>query len=170
MALIGCGFIGALMVAQPTGAGISVYALLALANAVLCAVRDLVGRRVRPEVPGMVVALSAAVVVLVGAAVAHLLLEDWVTPGAPAPPAARRRRPLPDLRPLLHLHGLPRRTDPHASRRSTIPSPLWAVISGLVVFGHLPNPLAIAGILLVVASGLAVVLFDDRRRRPAPAA
>ena len=35
MALIGCGFIGALMVAQPTGAGISVYALLALANAVV---------------------------------------------------------------------------------------------------------------------------------------
>ena len=47
---------------------------------------------------------------------------------------------------------------------------LWAVISGLVVFGHLPNALALAGILLVVASGLAVVLFDDRRRRPAPAA
>ena len=47
MALIGRGFLGALMVAQPTGAGISVYALLALANAVFCAARDLAGRRVR---------------------------------------------------------------------------------------------------------------------------
>ena len=122
MALIGVGFIGALMVAQPTGAGISVYALLALGNAVLCAVRDLVGRGVRPDVPGMVVALSAAVVVLAGAATAHLLLEDWVAPERPAPPAARRRRPLPDLRPLLHLHGLPGRPDPCSSRRSTIPS------------------------------------------------
>ena len=44
------------------------------------------------------------------------------------------------------------------------------MISGLVVFGHLPNALALGGILLVVASGLAVVLLDDRRRRPAPAA
>ena len=46
MALIGCGFIGALMVAQPTMQGISIYALLALANAVFCAARDLAGRRV----------------------------------------------------------------------------------------------------------------------------
>ena len=47
---------------------------------------------------------------------------------------------------------------------------VWAVISGLVVFGELPNALAIAGIALVVASGLAVVLLDARRRRPAPVA
>ena len=33
MALIGLGFIGAVMVAQPTMQGISIYALLALANA-----------------------------------------------------------------------------------------------------------------------------------------
>lgn len=49
MALISLGFAGAVMVAQPTGAGISFYALLALGNAVFCAVRDLVGRGVRPE-------------------------------------------------------------------------------------------------------------------------
>ena len=169
MALIGCGFIGALMVAQPTGAGISIYALLALGNAVLCAVRDLVGRRIRPEVPGMVVALSAAVVVLAGAATAHLLVEDWVAPDAPH---------------LLLLGGaglflifghffifMAYRVGP---TRMVAPFyysfTVWAVISGLVVFGHLPNPLAIAGIALVVASGLAVVLLDERRRRPAPVA
>ena len=67
MALIGLGFAGALMVAQPTAAGISIFALLALGNAVLCAARDLVGRRVAPTVPGVVVALSAALVVLIGA-------------------------------------------------------------------------------------------------------
>ena len=37
MALIGLGFAGALMVAQPTMQGISVYAVLALANAVFSA-------------------------------------------------------------------------------------------------------------------------------------
>ena len=169
MALIGVGFIGALMVAQPTGAGISVYALLALANAVLCAVRDVVGRGVRPDIPGMVVALSAAVVVLAGAGTAHLLLEDWVAP---------------DARHLLLLAGaglflifghffifMAYRVGPtHLVAPFYYSFTLWAVISGLVVFGHLPNALALGGILLVVASGLAVVLFDDRRRRPAPAA
>ena len=41
---------------------------------------------------------------------------------------------------------------------------------GLLVFGHLPNTLAIAGIVLVVASGLTIVLLDERKRRLAPAA
>jgi drug/metabolite transporter (DMT)-like permease len=44
------------------------------------------------------------------------------------------------------------------------------VIAGAVVFGHLPNPMALAGILLIVASGLAVVLLDARPGRPAPVA
>ena len=84
MALIGCGFLGALMVAQPSGAGISIFAALAIGNAVFCAVRDLIGRRLDPEIPGLVVALSAAVVVLGGATVAHLSLEDWVAPDGAA--------------------------------------------------------------------------------------
>ncbi|MGX7872676.1 EamA family transporter [Mesorhizobium sp. ORM6] len=80
MALIGLGFIGALMVAQPTMQGISVYALLALGNAALSAARDLAGRHVPAEVPGMIVAISAVVVVLVGAGAAHLASERWVVP------------------------------------------------------------------------------------------
>ena len=46
VSLIGLGFVGALMVAQPTLAGISVYALLAIGNAIFCAARDLSGRRI----------------------------------------------------------------------------------------------------------------------------
>jgi drug/metabolite transporter (DMT)-like permease len=42
---------------------------------------------------------------------------------------------------------------------------VWAVISGLLVFGQFPNALAVVGILLVVASGLTIVLLDGRRRR-----
>lgn len=80
MALIGLGFIGALMVAQPTMQGISVYALLALGNAALSAARDLAGRKVGADVPGMIVAMSAVLVVLVGAGAAHLVSEPWVMP------------------------------------------------------------------------------------------
>lgn len=79
-ALIGLGFIGAVMVAQPTMQGISVYALLALGNAAFAAARDLAGRRVAADVPGMIVAISAVVVVLVGSGAAHLMSERWVMP------------------------------------------------------------------------------------------
>ncbi len=169
MALIGAGFIGALMVAQPTMDGISIYAVLALANAVLCAVRDLVGRRVAAEVPALVVAMSAVVVVMVGAGVAHLVSEHWV---------------MPQWHHLLLLVGagvfligghfflfLSYRIGP-----TGVVAPFyyfftfWAVLSGLVVFQQFPNMLAISGIVLVVASGLTVVILDERKRRLVPVA
>ncbi|MEP6565684.1 MAG: DMT family transporter [Mesorhizobium sp.] len=164
MALIGLGFIGALMVAQPTMQGISVYALLALGNAALAAARDLAGRKVAAEVPGMIVAISAVVVVLAGAGIAHLVSERWV---------------MPETRHLLLIGGaglflifghffifMAYRVGP-----TSLVAPfyycftVWAVISGLVVFGQFPNALAVCGILLVVASGLTIVSLDERKRR-----
>ncbi|ESW70593.1 MULTISPECIES: DMT family transporter [unclassified Mesorhizobium] len=164
MALIGLGFIGAVMVAQPTMQGISVYALLALGNAALSAARDLAGRKVAADVPGMIVAISAVIVVLTGAGVAHLVSEQWVVP---------------EIRHLLLMGGaglflifghffifMAYRVGP-----TSVVAPfyycftVWAVISGLVVFRQLPNALAICGILLVVASGLTIVSLDERKRR-----
>ncbi|WP_352851062.1 DMT family transporter [Mesorhizobium sp. M0437] len=164
LALIGLGFIGAVMVAQPTMQGISVYALLALGNAALSAARDLAGRKVAADVPGMIVAISAVIVVLAGAGVAHLVSEQWVVP---------------EIRHLLLMGGaglflifghffifMAYRVGP-----TSVVAPfyycftVWAVISGLVVFRQLPNALAIGGILLVVASGLTIVSLDERKRR-----
>lgn len=169
MALIGLGFIGAIMVAQPTMQGISIYAVLALANAVLCAVRDIAGRRIAAEVPGMIVAMSAIIVVLIGAGAMHLATEQWVVPQGHH---------------LLLLAGagfflifghffifMAYRVGP-----TGVVAPFyyfftfWAVLSGLVVFGQFPNALAISGIVLVVAAGLTIVLLDERKRRLAPVA
>ncbi|TSE12448.1 DMT family transporter [Mesorhizobium intechi] len=164
MALIGLGFIGALMVAQPTMQGISVYALLALGNAALAAARDLAGRHVPTEVPGMIVAISAVVVVLIGAGAAHLASERWV---------------MPEARHLLLLAGaglflifghffifMAYRVGPTSAVAPFYYCfTVWAVISGLLVFGQFPNTLAVCGILLVVASGLTIVSLDQRKRR-----
>lgn len=169
MWLIGIGFAGALMVAQPTGAGISVYALLALGNAVACAARDLVGRQVPAAVPGVVVALSAALVVLAGASAAHLALEPWVTPNP-------RHLTLLAGAGLFLIFGhffifmAYRVGTAHGTAPFYYSFTVWAMIAGLIVFGELPNRLALAGIGLVVASGLAIVLLDSRLRRPAPVA
>ncbi|CAN7612843.1 DMT family transporter [Mesorhizobium amorphae] len=164
MALIGLGFIGALMVAQPTMQGISVYALLALGNAALSAARDLAGRKVGADVPGMIVAMSAVLVVLVGAGAAHLVSEPWV---------------MPEPRHLALIAGagfflifghffifMAYRIGPTSAVAPFYYSfTVWAVMSGLLVFGQFPNALAVCGILLVVASGLAIVSLDERKRR-----
>lgn len=165
--LIGVGFAGALLVAQPSGSGISIYALLALGNALMGAVRDLFSRKVGAHVPGMIVAISAVLVVLAAATAAHLVFETWQTPG---------------WRPLALLLGsgfflifghffifLAYRAGPTAIVAPFYYSfTLWAVLSGLIVFGHLPNLSAAAGIALVVASGLAVVWLGERQRRLTP--
>jgi drug/metabolite transporter (DMT)-like permease len=164
MALISLGFAGALMVAQPTMQGISVYALLALANAVFSAARDIAGRRVAGHIPGMIVAISAVIVVLVGAGAAHLLTEEWVTPG-------QRHLTLLLGAGLFLIFGhffifMAYRIGPTGVVAPFYYSfTVWAVISGLIVFAELPNALALAGIALVVASGLTIVMLDERRRR-----
>ncbi|TJV67893.1 MAG: DMT family transporter [Mesorhizobium sp.] len=164
MALIGLGFVGALMVAQPTMRGISVYALLALGNAAFAAVRDIAGRKVGAEVPGMIVAISAVLVVLVGSGAAHLVTEQWV---------------MPEGRHLLLIAGaglflifghffifMAYRVGPTSAVAPFYYCfTVWAVISGLLVFGQFPNALAVCGILLVMASGLVIVSLDERRRR-----
>jgi drug/metabolite transporter (DMT)-like permease len=164
MALIGLGFIGALMVAQPTMQGISVYALLAIANAVFSAARDLAGRRVTAEVPGMIVAISAVLVVLVGSGAAHLAFEEWVVPG-------RHHLLLLAAAGFFLIFGhffifMAYRIGPTGVVAPFYYSfTVWAVISGLLVFGQFPNAIAVGGIFLVVASGLTIVMLDGRRRR-----
>lgn len=169
MALIGLGFIGALMVAQPTMQGISVYALLALGNAVFCAARDIAGRRIESHVPGMVVAMSAVVVVLIGSGAAHLVAEKWVMP-------QWQHLALLAGSGLFLIFGHFFIFMSYRVGETALVAPFyyfftfWAVVSGLVVFQQFPNQLAIAGILLVVASGVAVVLLGERQRKLEPAA
>lgn len=163
-ALILLGFAGALMVAQPTMEGVSIYALLALANAVFCAARDIAGRRVAGHIPGMIVAISAVIVVLVGAGAAHVLSEEWVTPGP-------RHLTLLLAAGFFLIFGhffifMAYRIGPTGVVAPFYYSfTVWAIVSGVIFFGELPNALALSGIGLVVASGLAIVLMDERRRR-----
>jgi drug/metabolite transporter (DMT)-like permease len=157
------------MVAQPTGSGLSVFALFALSNAVFSAARDIASRLVPPEIPGLVVAFGATLVVLAGAGPLHLAVEDWVTPtptnllllgaaglfllgGHYFIFMAYRIGPASTVAPFYYLFTI------------------WAVVSGLLVFRELPNLLALAGIALVIAAGVGVVLLDQRNRRLLPEA
>jgi drug/metabolite transporter (DMT)-like permease len=164
MVLIGLGFIGAVMVAQPGGAGVSPYAVLGFGTALGTALRDIVGRKVPASIPGPIVAMSAVLVVLAGALAAHLMTEQWV---------------LPEGRHLLLLVGSGffltighlciflayRQGATGAVAPFFYMFTVWAMISGLVVFGTFPNALAIAGITLILGSGVVIVLLDERRRR-----
>ena len=161
-ALIAIGFVGALLVAQPGSNGVSPFAILGLLCAVGTALRDIAGRKVSSTIPTLVVAYGTLVLVMVGAGLATLLLEHWV---------------MPDGQHLLLLAGsglllslghyfifLSYRTGATAAVAPFYYMfAIWAVCTGFFVFGTLPNALALAGIGLIIISGVAVVLLDARR-------
>ncbi|MEO8667981.1 MAG: DMT family transporter [Bauldia sp.] len=162
--LIGAGFAGALLVAQPSGQGASPYLLLGFVGAIAGAGRDLAGRKVAAHIPTVVVAYATILSVMVGSGIAHILFEDWQTPTGNS---------------WIYVAGaglfltfgqfflfLSYRTGATAAVAPFLYTfTVWAMISGVVVFGSLPNPLALVGIALIVASGVTVALLDDRKRR-----
>lgn len=164
LALISLGFAGALMVAQPGGEGASPYALLALANSILAASRDITGRKVPADVPAWIVTLAALLSVLIGATVVSALTEQWVAP------EAGQIGMLFAAAVLLTCGHFSIFTAYRVGVASSVApfaymSSVWAVLSGIVVFGHIQNALAACGIVFILASGVAIVLLDSRRRR-----
>jgi drug/metabolite transporter (DMT)-like permease len=156
------GFVGALMVAQPGSAGFSIAALLAFAAAGFGAVRDLAGRTVPKEVPIMVVNLATMAMMIVASGVLSIALEDWVAP------SARHLTFLGFAGLFLALGHIGLLLAYRLGRAGAVAPffyclALWAVIVGFLVWGDLPNTLALAGIGLIVASGIAIVSLTERR-------
>ncbi len=162
--LIGFGIVGALMVAQPGAPTASAFAILGFGTALGSAARDIVSRQVPPGIPGLVVAFSMILTVLMGAGAATLAFETTVTPS-------------PDHIGLMAIAGfflmfghlLIFLAFRYAPARVVAPFnyafTLWAVLSGLVVFGDVPNALAVAGMGLIMLSGLCVILLEGRTRQ-----
>jgi drug/metabolite transporter (DMT)-like permease len=165
IALALVGFAGALMVAQPGAAGLSSGALLALGSAFLVAARDLVGRGIPPGIPVSVVIWATVLMGMLAGGAMSLAFETW------APPTGRHLGFL-ALAGLFVTLGHVLLLLAYRLGRMARVAPffysfaLWAVFAGLLVWGQVPNALALAGIALIVGSGVAILLLDARRGRP----
>lgn len=164
MFLITLGFAGALLVAQPGLKGFSPYMLLGFICALGTAARDIAGRKVSVNIPAPVVAYATLLLVMVGSGIVHFTFEDWVMP------TPRHVMLLAGSGLFLSLgHLFIFLSYRNGATGAVAPFyylfSVWAVLSGFFVFGTFPNTLALVGIGLIVASGVAVVLLDERRRR-----
>ncbi len=164
LVLVGFGCAGALLVAQPGLDGLSPYVALGLLTAVATAARDIVGRKVGSGIPAPVVAYGTLLVVMIGSGIATFAFETWVMP------SPRHLLLLTGSGLLLSLgHLFIFMAYRNGATAAVAPFyylfSVWAMLSGLLVFGTFPNTLALCGIGLIVASGVAAVLLDERRRR-----
>ena len=165
MTLIAIGVTGALLVAQPGSASASSYAAFGFLTAIGSALRDLVGRRVPHEIPGLVVAFTTIIVVMLAAGATNLTFETWV-----APPPKNIIMMLAAGFFLMCGHTFVFLAFRHGKAAAVAPFyysfTLWAVLSGLVVFHDIPNWLSVLGTVLILASGLASIALDRNHTLP----
>jgi drug/metabolite transporter (DMT)-like permease len=161
---IGLGITGALLVAQPGATAASPYALLGFLVAACAAARDLITRKVPPDIPSPVVALSVLATLTLAGAIGTFTTE---TPIVPDPVSGL----LIILAGALMIGGhvgvyLAYRMAPARTIAPFMYSlTLWAVLSSVVLFGDVPNLLAIFGMVLIVLAGLMVISVDARQSR-----
>ncbi|MBI3196232.1 MAG: DMT family transporter [Rhodospirillales bacterium] len=157
------GFLGVLLVIQPRPGDIDLWAWVVLLATVLGAFRDVLGRYLPAKVPTLVVSFASAVAVaLVGCA--WTFVEGWQ-------PMTVREIGLLLASSLLLAAGyqflvLALRSGAEFSVIGSFryASILWALGIGYVVWGDVPNALALFGIAVIVGSGL-YILHRERVRR-----
>lgn len=167
--LIGIGIAGALLIAQPGGTAASPYAIFGFATAIGAAARDVVTRKVPRHIPALVVTFAMLVIVMTAAGLATALFEIWI---APQPRHLALMATAGVF--LIGAHFFIYLAFRYAKAATLAPFYysfiIWALLAGFVIFGNVPNSLAVAGIVLILAAGLAVTLLDGRSRQVAAAA
>lgn len=162
--LVGLAMLGAVLVAQPGGHGLQPYVLFGLVSAALSAGRDLLGRRVGLEIPGLAVAIGVSAVSILVIGAASLAFETWVTPSLAQLALVAAAGGFLTLAQLLLFLAF-RVAPTSAVLPFFYTGTLWALLIGAVVFGTLPNGLALVGMALIVLSGILVVFLERRRPR-----
>ena len=157
------GFVGVLMVVQPQPGQVDVWTWLVVLASLVAAGRDLMARYLPAGMPTLVMSFaSATAVALVG--VPWALIEGWQ-------PMQWREVGLLVASSLLLAAGyqfvvLALRSNAEFSVVSSFryTSVLWGIAIGYVVWGDVPNALALAGIAVIVGAGL-YILHRERIRR-----
>lgn len=167
LAAIAVGFCGMLLIVRPGPEGFSEGALYALAAVAFVTARDLVTRRMPPQVPSMTVTLCASLSVLAfgiassatvawqpvsgGQLLALMGAALFIFAGYLCSVMTMRVGEIAVIAPLRYS-GL-----------------LWALLLGWAVFGHWPDALTLSGAAVVAAAGLFTLYRDRRSARRAAA-
>lgn len=155
------GFLGVLLVVQPRAESFNSYSLLAIGAVCCLVVRDLVTGRIPSGIPSLIVILTN-VGMMTCVATALTFVEGWTTMGW-------YELLLLGIAAVFIAGGYVLVVD--AFRHAEVPvivplrytGLLWALLLGYLIWGDVPNELATAGIVLIVASGL-YVLHRERVR------
>jgi drug/metabolite transporter (DMT)-like permease len=158
------GFLGVLLVLRPDIGGANVFGLLAVAAMAMVAVREVVTRGITREVPALLVTLCSTLTVTCVGSVATLIAADWVDPGATE--LAYIGISSFFLFGAYYLSVLALRNGEVSLvgpfRYAVI---LWSLLMGFVIWGDIPEPVGLGGMVLITACGLLILRSEYRGRR-----
>ncbi len=159
------GFIGILLIVQPRAEGFNAYALLAVASVVFIVARDLSTRSIDQSIPSLVVTLTNAIFILVSGLVLSFF-QGWVAISWGTVALLAGAGIFLVIGYLLIVDAF-RHGDLIAVGPFRYTGLVWALLSGFIIWGDIPNAMAQAGIAIVVASGLYVLHRERIRARDA---
>ncbi len=159
------GFAGVLIMVRPTGAGLQWAALLPLGAALTGAVRDIWTRRLRLTETSESILLVTTTAVGLGGLVT--VPFAWVTPTLPHLAALAVSGLLLGCSHFLVIEAL-RLTEAAVVVPFKYSAFVWAVLLGFIMWGDIPQPWTLAGVVLVIGSGLYILNRELMQRAPAP--
>lgn len=159
---VSVGFLGVLLVVKPTPAAFDPWALVALASALASAARDVVTRRIGPAVPTVTISFLGSWLVA-GSGLLMMPAETWRAPSQGELGWMALAACFLGLATFFVTRAF-RGVDISAVAPFRYSLLLFALISGFLVFGELPDLGAASGAALIVASGLYVLRRETVRR------
>lgn len=161
------GFVGVLLIARPAPATFTIYDALALSIVLLAAVRDVITRRIPGAVPSSIVALANAVCVTAGG-LALGAVEGFIPLAISETLGLAAAAVFVAMGYVFMVLAL-RLGDLSATAPFRYTIILFAMISGIFVFGETPDRWALGGIGLIVAAGIYTLRREAKLARVADA-
>ena len=157
------GFAGVLLVIQPHPGDLNAWSWLALAGTLIGCFRDVFVRFLPAGIPTLVVSFSTALMVAV-VSCGWALVEGWQPMSSRALGFIVASSLLLAMGYQLIVIALRSHGEISVIGAVRYSSILWALAIGYVLWGEVPNALAMAGIAVIVGSGL-YILHRERVRR-----
>ncbi|KAJ54003.1 hypothetical protein ACMU_04685 [Actibacterium mucosum KCTC 23349] len=157
------GFVGVMLIMQPSRDGIEAPALLALISVGFITLRDITTRYLSPDVPSKLAALVTAICVTIPAGL-MTMTGDWV-------PVTATHAGLLVLAAALMVVGYLCSVATMRVGEISFVSPfrysaiLWALLLGVTLFGERPGFWQLAGAGIVVAAGIFTLRRNHAARR-----
>ena len=157
---IAVGFAGVLIIVRPGAEGFDAYALLAVVSVGFVTLRDLATRRLSGPVPSLFVAFLTAVSILLLGAV-MLPFTDWT-------PVETSHLTIIAVGASALFFGYVFSVSSMRVGEVAFVAPfrytilIWAILLGIVIFGHIPDGWTLVGASIIVATGV-FTFYRERR-------